>query len=493
MPRLTAGTLETFDALLLVVQAPPRPRDLGALPHGALLLRRLRGTERRAGQVFTARLPNAAQTLVVVGLAARAATPFDRLELAGRMLRELALDECGVVGAAAPGLDGDAESAAVGACLAAAMAAHVRLPRARGVKAGSRRRAPPRLVPVARGPVAHGHIAAVAAGNNLTRWLTALPPNVLTPGAYRRAVQQLARRHRWRTRFYDEAALRRLGAGAFLAVTQGSARRDAGILHVRYRPRGARGARGAPVALVGKGLCFDTGGTNLKSHRSMLDMHTDMAGSAAALGALLALDRIGHRRPVDLWLALAENRIGPQAYQPQDVVTALNGTTIQVIHTDAEGRMALADALALASRDRPAAIIDLATLTGACVTALTERMSGVFTNRPELRETIEQAGAASGERVWMLPCPADFDADLESRLADVVQCLVEGKGDHIYAARFLSRFVAKDIPWLHIDLSAATRHGGLAHIPTDITGFGVAYLVALLSSDSFPAAPRRTR
>ncbi len=489
LPHLTAGVIDRLDALLLIVPAPPQAHGLDRLPHGALLVRRLQGTARSAGQVFTVRLPNAAQTLVVVGLAARAATPFDRLELAGRMLREVALDECGAVGATAPALDVDAEAAAVGACLAAAMAAHFRLPRVRGGKATPRRRSPPRLVPVARAAVARERIAAIAAGNDLARWLTALPPNVLTPGAYRRAVQQLARRHGWGTRFYGEAALRRLGAGAFLAVTQGSGRRDAGILHVRYR---LRGARGAPVALIGKGLCFDTGGTNLKSHRSMLDMHTDMAGSAAALGTLLALDAIGHRHPVDLWLALAENRIGPDAYQPQDVVTALNGTTIQVIHTDAEGRMALADTLALASRGRPAAIIDLATLTGACVTALTERISGVFTNRPELRETLEQAGAASGERVWMLPCPADFDTDMESKIADVVQCLVDGKGDHIYAARFLSRFVGPDIPWVHVDLSAATRHGGLAHVPTDITGFGVALLVALLADGSFPAAARRT-
>jgi len=488
--RLSAGVVDSLDALLLVVPAPPHRHDLASLPHGALLLRRFRARERRAGHVFTARLPNAAQTLVVLGITADGASRFEQLELAGRMVHELPLEECGTIGAAASGLEPDEEAGGVAACLSAAMAAHFHLPRAsRKPDSGPRRRAP-RLVPVARKPVNSERIAAVATGNNLARWLTALPPNVLTPGAYRRGVQQLARRHGWGTHFYGEAALRRLGAEAFLAVTQGSARRDAGILHVRYRPRGARGA---PVALVGKGLCFDTGGTNLKSHRSMLDMHTDMAGSAAALGALLALDRMGHRQPVDLWLALAENRIGPDACLPQDVVTALNGTTIQLIHTDAEGRMALADTLALASRGRPAAIIDLATLTGACVTALTERMSGVFTNRPELRASIEDAGTTSGERVWMLPSPPDFDADLESKVADVVQCLVEGKGDHIYAARFLSRFVAKDIPWLHVDLSAATRHGGLAHIPTDITGFGVAYLVTLLADGSFPAAPRRPR
>ena len=488
--RLSAGVVDSLDALLLVVPAPPRRHGLASLPRGALLLRRFRARERRAGEVFTARLPNTAQTLVVVGITRDGASRFEQLELAGRMVHELPLEECRTIGAAASGLEPDEEAGVVAACLSAAMAAHFRLPRAVGKRDSRPRRPAPRLVPVAREPVPVERIAAVAAGNNLARWLTALPPNALTPGAYRRGVQQLARRRGWRTRFYDENALRRLGAEAFLAVTQGSARRDAGILHVRYRPRGARGA---PVALVGKGLCFDTGGTNLKSHRSMLDMHTDMAGSAGALGALLALDAIGHRRPVDLWLALAENRIGPAAYQPQDVVTALNGTTIQVIHTDAEGRMALADTLALASRSAPAAIIDLATLTGACVTALTERMSGVFTNRPELRAPIEDAGTTSGERVWVLPSPPDFDADLESKVADVVQCLVEGKGDHIYAARFLSRFVAKDIPWLHVDLSAATRHGGLAHIPTDITGFGVAYLVALLADGSFPAAPRRPR
>ena len=318
---------------------------------------------------------------------------------------------------------------------------------------------------------------ASAAGNNLARWLTALPPNTLDASGYRRLVKELARHLGLQYRFYGESQLRRLGAGAFLAVSQGNAARDAGIARVSYRPRGARAPQ---VSLVGKGICFDTGGTNLKPHKSMLDMHTDMEGSAVALGSLYALHSLDSPLAVDCWLAITENRIGPRAYKPQDVVRAQNGTTIQVIHTDAEGRMVLADTLCLAAREKPRAIIDYATLTGACVYALTERYSGAFTNRPEARAMIEAAGASSGERVWVFPMDKDFDTDIESAVADVLQCSADSKGDHILAARFLSRFVPKSIPWLHLDLAAGTRHGGLAHIGTEITGFGVRYTLDLL-------------
>jgi leucyl aminopeptidase len=333
---------------------------------------------------------------------------------------------------------------------------------------------------------------ATAAGNNLARWLTALPPNTLDAAGYRRLLKDFARRLDLDFKFYGETQLRRLGAGAFLAVSQGNAARDAGIVHMAYRggaptrggqPSGARASRapGPPaVSLVGKGICFDTGGTNLKSHKSMLDMHTDMEGSAVAVGSLYALHALRSPLAVDCWLAITENRIGPLAYKPQDVVRAHNGTTIQVIHTDAEGRMVLADTLSLAASKKPRAIIDYATLTGACVYALTERYSGAFTNRPEARGRIEAAGTSSGERVWCFPMDTDFDSDLESTVADVLQCATEGKGDHILAARFLSRFVPKNIAWLHLDLAAGSRSGGLAHITTDITGFGVRYTLDLL-------------
>ena len=214
--------------------------------------------------------------------------------------------------------------------------------------------------------------------------------------------------------------MKRLGAGAFLAVSQGNAARDAGIVHLRYRPRGRRSRR--PVSLVGKGICFDTGGTNLKPHKSMLDMHTDMEGSAVAVGSLYALHALRSPLAVDCWLAITENRIGPRAYKPQDVVRAHNGTTIQVIHTDAEGRMVLADALCLAARKKPRAIIDYATLTGACVYALTERYSGAFTNRPEARERSKRPGARAASASGAFPWTRTSTRISRVRVADVMQC-----------------------------------------------------------------------
>jgi leucyl aminopeptidase len=324
------------------------------------------------------------------------------------------------------------------------------------------------------------HAVAAARGNNLARWLTALPPNMLDAAAYRKLIETLARQHGLRMRWLDEAALRKLGANAFLAVAAGNAERTAGIAHLEYRPKAGATRKTPDVAIVGKGILFDTGGTNLKGHRHMLEMHTDMAGSAVALGTVLALAELKSPIAADAWLAITENRTGPKAYVPQEVVKAANGVTIQVIHTDAEGRMALADTLVLAGRTRPRLIVDYATLTGACVYALTDRMSGVFTNRPELTETLLAAGRDSGERVWDFPFDEDYDSDIESKVADIAQCPVEGKGDHILAARFLSRFVPEDLAWAHLDLSAATRSGGLGHVSTDITGFGVRYTLQLL-------------
>lgn len=319
---------------------------------------------------------------------------------------------------------------------------------------------------------------ATAEGNNLARWLTHLPGNYLTPGLYRDYAEALAREKGWETQFFDRDQLEELGAGAFLSVVEASPNRDAGILRLKYRPRGAGGQ---PLALVGKGICFDTGGSNLKVGGSMLGMHGDMQGSAVALGTLLALTRLEFDQPVDCWLALAENHIGSRAVKCNDVITALNGTTIELINTDAEGRMVLADTLALASREKPRAILDYATLTGAVVAALGQRMGGALTNRRAWIEPIIQAGERCGERVWPFPYEDDYDEDLESQVADTLQCRTAGAGDHIYAARFLGRFVDREIGWVHVDMaSSGTHKGGLAHIPTDLQGFGVRFGVEWL-------------
>ncbi|MBM3359052.1 MAG: leucyl aminopeptidase family protein [Betaproteobacteria bacterium] len=327
--------------------------------------------------------------------------------------------------------------------------------------------------------VPEGHAAerAIAQGNLLCRDLTVLPPNELTPGNYRARVKALARQRGWQHAEHDMKGLRKMGAGAFVAVAQGSSEEDAAIVHLRYRPKGAR----RNVALVGKGICFDTGGHNLKPARFMQGMHEDMNGSAVALGILLAAAELKLPVAVDCWMAIAQNHLSPRAYKQNDVVTALNGTTIEVVHTDAEGRMVLADTLTLAARAKPSLIVDFATLTGSMHTALGDRYSGIFATSPALARQALAAGEASGERVCAFPLDADYDEALESKIADVKQCSMEGAADHILATRFLSRFVG-DVPWIHMDLSGSSCKGGLGAVATDVTGFGVAWGVAFLKA-----------
>jgi len=483
-PRTAAASesgVARADAVAFVVPERDLSAALSSLPH-ADLWRALHGFERGATKppVLVTRLPNARHTLAAVGVLPGGAGAFARLELAGRMMRELVRPGVSRLQCHAAGFGAEESAAALEALASAALAAAAPMPQCKSQ---------PAPAPDLRAIDVHGgrsadleRARAIADGNHLARWLTALPPNELDCVAYRRALARLARREGWSFRFYDERALRRLGAGAFLAVSRANEHRGAGIVRLTRRPR--RSARARRVGLVGKGICFDTGGINLKAHKGMYQMHGDMQGSAVAVGTLLALARSGSPLHVDCWIALTENQIGPRAYRPQEVVRATNGVTIQIVHSDAEGRMVLADTLALAAREKPALLVDFATLTGACVNALTDRYSGAFSNRPGLERLLQEAGRSSGERVWCFPMDADFDGELDSPVADVMQCAVEGKGDHILAARFLNRFVPAEVAWAHVDLSASERKGGLAHVPTEFTGFGVRFATQLLGDEA---------
>jgi leucyl aminopeptidase len=315
------------------------------------------------------------------------------------------------------------------------------------------------------------NLKAQAEGNMLCRELTVLPPNTLTPANYRARIAKLAQQYSWTHEEFDLKKLRKLGAGAFVAVAQGSEDEDAAIVHLSYKHPKAKKS----IALVGKGICFDTGGHNLKPARYMNNMHEDMNGSAVALGILLAATQSKLPVNIDCWLALAQNHIGPKAYKQNDIVTALNGTTIEVVHTDAEGRMVLADTLTLASRAKPDLMIDFATLTGSMATALGARYSGVFATSDELAQRAVSVGRQSGERVCAFPQDEDYEAALDSKVADIKQCTLEGEADHILATRFLKRFVEKDVPWVHVDLSASRCEGGLGIVASDVNGFGVAW------------------
>jgi leucyl aminopeptidase len=476
-----AGLASSDAAAFMVGDADPAAA-LAQLPYAALWQSLYRKASRApTPPLLVTRLPNARHTLAAVGFVGAGASAFERLTLAGKLMRELVKPGIASLQCHALALDAAASAAALESLASAALAHAAPMPQ---------RKSRPVPAPQLRSIDVHGGRAAdlelataTAAGNHLARWLTTLPPNELDCIAYRRALAQLARREGWSFRFYDERALARLGAGAFLAVSRANAHRGAGIARLTYRPRGTRSGR--RIGLVGKGICFDTGGINLKSHKGMYPMHGDMQGSAVAVGTLLALARRRVPYAIDCWLALTENEIGPRAYRPQEVVRASNGVTIQVVHSDAEGRMVLADTLALAARARPAVLLDFATLTGACVNALTERYSGAFTNRASLEPVLQSTGRASGERVWCFPMDRDFDEALDSPIADLMQCSMDNKGDHILAARFLSRFVPDGLPWVHVDLSSGEHKDGLAHVPTEFTGFGVRFATHLLGDGAW--------
>ncbi len=484
--RVDAKTLEAVDQLLLILPGKPSKAHFGKLPQGARLQAVYRKHAAGSTPAFVTRLANKKQTLVVAGTLADDASAFDRLSLGRRLVAEATAQKAGSLGICAVGFTGETATTIVRDMLAAALAAAFRMPTYKSD-------APPDRIRTIRligldDRIDTSRVEAEAKGNNLARWLTALPPNYLDADRYAELVRTMAKERGWEFKRFRTSDLDLLGCGAFLAVAQGNEDDSASILRLRYRP-GKKSAR-ADLSLVGKGIVFDTGGTNLKPFEFMLDMHGDMQGSAVALGTFLAISDLQLPIAVDCWLAITENRIGPRAYKSQDVVTAANGKTIQTIHTDAEGRMALADTLVLASRDEPGFIIDYATLTGACVRALTKRYSGVFTNRESLHGKLTAIGTQSGERVWPFPIGKEFMEDLKSETADFRQCSIKGVGDHILAASFLAEFIENDVPWVHIDLSSGDRKRGLGHIATSFTGFGVRYTMSAILDENLLEAQR---
>jgi len=477
--KADSKSIEPIDQLLLILPEQPPEALWGHLPLGAEL--KALQKKRAKGDVpaMQTRLNNKRQTLLIAGKIDADTNTFERLTFA-RKLVAAALDEkSGNLGILVAGFNTEEQDALCNAVVAAALAAGFNMPEFKS-KASPDRIKSIRLIGLDR-KIDLTRTVAEAKGNNLARWLTALPPNKLNAVNYADILKDVAKEYGWQYKRFATKELEQMGAGAFLAVAQGNDNDSASIIRLRYRPT-AKSATPA-LSLVGKGIIFDTGGTNLKPFASMLNMHGDMQGSAVALGTLLTISELKLPIAVDAWLAITENRTGPSAYKSQDVVTAANGKTIQTIHTDAEGRMVLADTLTFASREKPKLMIDYATLTGAVVNAITTRYSGVFTNRPEWHARLKHTGHRCGERVWPFPIGEEFLEDLKSDTADIQQCSAKAPGDHIHAGSFLAEFVENDTPWVHVDLAASNNKGGLAHISTEITGFGVRYTMSLILDD----------
>jgi leucyl aminopeptidase len=300
--------------------------------------------------------------------------------------------------------------------------------------------------------VEHGR--GVAAGSAVTRDLANLPANVCTPSYLGNYAKKLAREHRKiRVRVLGEVEIKRLGMGSFLSVTAGSDE-PARLIVLEYRGGGSD----APVALVGKGITFDTGGISLKDPPGMDEMKFDMTGAATVFGAITALAELDAAINAVGIVPACENMPSGRATKPGDVVTSMSGQTIEVLNTDAEGRLVLCDALTYARRFKPDVVIDIATLTGACVIALGAHCTGVWSNDDELANGLLEAGTRSADAAWRMPLMEEFQEQLKSNFADVAN--VGGReGGACTAAGFLWKFT-DGLRWAHLDIAGTAYLGG---------------------------------
>jgi len=309
------------------------------------------------------------------------------------------------------------------------------------------------------------------------------PPNVLYPETYVSEIKKLFKGTSVKITVLDEKKLTKMGAGALLAVGKGS-ERPPRLVIMEYDGRKGKSKTGKPLALIGKGVTFDTGGYSLKPRGSMETMKMDMGGSAAVIGAMKALAENNEKTHVVAAVALAENMIAGNAYRVDDVLTSLSGQTIEVINTDAEGRLCLADALTyVQDKYNPKAIIDVATLTGACMAALGLNIAGVFSNDKKLETHFWTQGKQTGDDFWPLPVNKDFDKLIDSPIADMRNLATSPFGGASTAAVFLQRFITDDRPWAHLDIAGtAWRKDDGDTCPKGATGFGVRALYNWVTS-----------
>lgn len=319
---------------------------------------------------------------------------------------------------------------------------------------------------------------ALARGVNLARHLTNLPPNLLNPETYADFVKNFFAPFKGlKIEVWDEKRLAKENMNLHLAVGQGS-KTQPRLVRLTYHG----GGKSPAVALVGKGITFDSGGLDIKPSSGMRLMKKDMGGSAAVIGVLYwaALSRA--KITIDAYLSLAENAVSGESFRPSDVIKARNGMSVEIHNTDAEGRLVLADAMALAvePKAKPKALIDVATLTGAIKVALGSNLAGLFSNDPKLRKALHESGQDSGDPNWPMPLVQKYKAQLNSNFADMVNA-TDGFGGAITAALFLEKF-AGEVPWAHLDIYAWKDSPDGAWCEAGGSGQGVASLVTWLDS-----------
>lgn len=320
---------------------------------------------------------------------------------------------------------------------------------------------------------------AVARATCFARDLVNEPAATMTPSRFADIATEIAGEKQMSCRVWDKAQIEKEALGGLLAVSRGSIR-EPRMVKMSYRPASENGS--AAVALVGKGITFDSGGLSLKSGDGMMTMKTDMSGAAAVLAAMSVLGELGIGVAVDGYMALAENMPSGSATKPGDVFIARNGKSIEVLNTDAEGRLVLADALSLAVEDGAAEIIDLATLTGACVVALGREIAGAMGNDSVVVNAVLKAGEAAGEPLWQLPLPDRYKKHIESEVADMKNIGAPGAAGTLSAALLLKEFVG-ETPWVHLDIAGPSRSDADdRYFRKGATGFGVRTLCKYLET-----------
>ncbi len=320
--------------------------------------------------------------------------------------------------------------------------------------------------------------AKLSEATNLARHLGHLPPNLVHPESLARMCQAIAKKYKLKCTVFDHRRMEREKMGAFLAVGMGSASKPRMII-LEYAGKG--GAKSKPIAFVGKAVTLDTGGYSIKPAASIPDMKYDKQGGMAVIGALAACSMLGVKQRVIGIIGAAENMISGEAYRPGDIIRASNGRTIEVLNTDAEGRLVLADCLHYAEKTfKPSAMVDLATLTGACEVALGHECAGLMSRNDKLADALLASGDATDERLWRLPLWPIYREQIAGTDSDVKN-IGSRAGGAITAATFLQEFVTEKTPWAHLDIAGtATTDKALPTSPVGATGFGVRLLMDYL-------------
>lgn len=472
MPTISAATSVPRNAT--AVDRPVAADELDELGKGLQELAERQGFEGKVGQTLVLHASEGGPSEILVGIGPRADAAANAIRLAAAAVARQTSTHSRVATNLGAALGEDDRDEAIAAAVEGFRLASYRFAQYKKPKGKL-----DRVTVVVKGRGAKAAVdkaVAVADAVALARDLANEPGGSLTPTAFAAKAKEVGAETGLKVTAWDKRRITREKLGGVLAVNQGSEEPPV-FLKLEYRPSSKPTGK---VALVGKGITFDSGGLSLKTAAGMMTMKVDMSGGANVFAAMTALSAAGAKVAVDGYIPLTDNMTGGAAQRPGDVFKARNGKTVEVLNTDAEGRLVLADALSLATESKPDAIIDIATLTGSASAALGMSIAALMASDDDLVDRLETASGRTGEKIWRLPLPPEYRPQLDSQVADLKNIGAGPYGGALIAALFLREFV-DDTPWAHIDLGmAAMTDSDKGVLNKGATGFGVRLLVDTL-------------